>query len=41
MGLKPDFVFGAIAGKDNETFLQQAKAAGSSNGWYTLVYSCR
>lgn len=28
MGLKPDFVFGAIAGKDNETFLQQAKAAG-------------
>jgi branched-chain amino acid transport system substrate-binding protein len=28
MGLKPDFVFGAIAGRDNETFLQQAKAAG-------------
>ncbi|MBN1102245.1 MAG: ABC transporter substrate-binding protein, partial [Deltaproteobacteria bacterium] len=28
MGLKPDFVFGAIAGKDNETFLQQAKGAG-------------
>jgi branched-chain amino acid transport system substrate-binding protein len=28
MGLKPDFMFGAIAGKDNETFLQQAKAAG-------------
>ena len=28
MGLKPDFMFGAIAGKDNETFLQQAKGAG-------------
>ena len=28
MGLKPDFMFGAIAGKDNETFLQQAKASG-------------
>jgi len=28
MSLKPDFLFGAIAGKDNETFLQQAKAAG-------------
>jgi branched-chain amino acid transport system substrate-binding protein len=28
MALKPDFMFGAIAGKDNETFLQQAKAAG-------------
>ena len=28
MALKPDFVFGAIAGKDNETFLQQAKPAG-------------
>jgi branched-chain amino acid transport system substrate-binding protein len=28
MTLKPDFLFGAIAGKDNETFLQQAKAAG-------------
>lgn len=28
MALKPDFVFGAIAGKDNETFLQQAKASG-------------
>ena len=28
MALKPDFLFGAIAGKDNETFLQQAKAAG-------------
>ena len=28
MGLKPDFMFGAIAGRDNETFLQQAKAAG-------------
>lgn len=28
MALKPDFMFGAIAGKDNETFLQQAKAMG-------------
>jgi len=28
MALKPDFMFGAIAGKDNETFLQQAKPAG-------------
>jgi branched-chain amino acid transport system substrate-binding protein len=28
MALKPDFMFGAIAGKDNETFVQQAKAAG-------------
>ena len=28
MGYKPDFMFGAIAGKDNETFLQQAKAMG-------------
>lgn len=28
MALKPDFLFGAIAGKDNETFLQQAKASG-------------
>lgn len=28
MAMKPDFVFGAIAGKDNETFLQQAKPAG-------------
>lgn len=28
MALKPDFMFGAIAGKDNETFIQQAKAAG-------------
>jgi len=28
MTLKPDFLFGAIAGKDNETFLQQAKASG-------------
>jgi branched-chain amino acid transport system substrate-binding protein len=28
MALKPDFMFGAIAGKDNETFLQQAKGAG-------------
>lgn len=28
MALKPDFMFGAIAGKDNETFLQQANAAG-------------
>ncbi len=28
MAFKPDFLFGAIAGKDNETFLQQAKAAG-------------
>lgn len=28
MSLKPDFLFGAIAGKDNETFLQQAKASG-------------
>lgn len=28
MAMKPDFMFGAIAGKDNETFLQQAKAAG-------------
>ena len=28
MGFKPDFMFGAIAGKDNETFLQQAKAMG-------------
>ncbi|MCC7015938.1 MAG: ABC transporter substrate-binding protein [Rhodospirillales bacterium] len=28
MALKPDFMFGAIAGKDNETFLQQAAAAG-------------
>jgi branched-chain amino acid transport system substrate-binding protein len=28
MALKPDFLFGAVAGKDNETFLQQAKASG-------------
>ncbi|KPK52449.1 MAG: hypothetical protein AMS22_09100 [Thiotrichales bacterium SG8_50] len=28
MALKPDFMFGAIAGKDNETFIQQAKPAG-------------
>ena len=28
MAMKPDFMFGAIAGKDNETFVQQAKAAG-------------
>jgi branched-chain amino acid transport system substrate-binding protein len=28
MAMKPDFMFGAIAGKDNETFLQQAKAMG-------------
>jgi branched-chain amino acid transport system substrate-binding protein len=28
MAMKPDFVFGAVAGKDNETFLQQAKPAG-------------
>ena len=28
MAVKPDFMFGAIAGKDNETFLQQAKGAG-------------
>ena len=28
MALKPDFLFGAIAGKDNETFVQQAKASG-------------
>lgn len=28
MALKPDFMFGSIAGKDNETFVQQAKAAG-------------
>jgi branched-chain amino acid transport system substrate-binding protein len=28
MGIKPDFMFGAIAGRDNETFIQQAKAAG-------------
>jgi branched-chain amino acid transport system substrate-binding protein len=28
MSLKPDFMYGAIAGKDNETFIQQAKAAG-------------
>ena len=28
MAMKPDFMFGAIAGKDNETFLQQAKPAG-------------
>jgi branched-chain amino acid transport system substrate-binding protein len=28
MALKPDFMFGAIAGKDNETFIQQAKGAG-------------
>jgi branched-chain amino acid transport system substrate-binding protein len=31
MALKPDFMFGAIAGKDNETFLQQAKAGGLFN----------
>lgn len=28
MAMKPDFMFGAIAGKDNETFLQQARAMG-------------
>jgi branched-chain amino acid transport system substrate-binding protein len=28
MSMKPDFMYGAIAGKDNETFIQQAKAAG-------------
>ncbi len=28
MAAKPDFAFGAIAGKDNRTFMQQAKAAG-------------
>jgi branched-chain amino acid transport system substrate-binding protein len=28
MALRPDFMFGAIAGKDNETFIQQAKGAG-------------
>ena len=28
MSSKPDFAFGAIAGKDNRTFMQQAKAAG-------------
>ena len=28
MAMKPDFMFGAIAGKDNGTFVQQAKAAG-------------
>ena len=28
MALKPDFMFGSIAGKDNETFVQQAKATG-------------
>lgn len=28
MASKPDFMFGAMAGKDNETFLQQAKPAG-------------
>jgi len=32
MALKPDFLFGAIAGKDNETFLQQAKGAGLFKG---------
>jgi branched-chain amino acid transport system substrate-binding protein len=28
MSLKPDFMYGAIAGKDNEAFIQQARAAG-------------
>jgi branched-chain amino acid transport system substrate-binding protein len=28
MSSKPDFVYGAIAGKDNRTFIQQAKAQG-------------
>jgi len=28
MNLKPDFLYGAMAGKDNEAFIQQAKAAG-------------
>jgi len=28
MAEKPDFCFGAIAGKDNRTFMQQAKSAG-------------
>ncbi len=28
MSTKPDFVYGAIAGKDNRTFMQQAKAQG-------------
>jgi len=28
MSEKPDFAFGAIAGKDNRTFMQQAQAAG-------------
>lgn len=28
MALKPDFMFGAIAGRDTETFMQQAAAAG-------------
>ena len=28
MAAKPDFCFGAIAGKDNRTFMQQAKSAG-------------
>jgi branched-chain amino acid transport system substrate-binding protein len=28
MSMKPDFMYGAIAGKDNETFIQQAKASG-------------
>jgi branched-chain amino acid transport system substrate-binding protein len=28
MNMKPDFMYGAMAGKDNEAFIQQAKAAG-------------
>jgi branched-chain amino acid transport system substrate-binding protein len=28
MSMKPDFMYGAIAGKDNEAFIQQAKASG-------------
>lgn len=28
LSMKPDFMYGAIAGKDNEAFLQQAKASG-------------